>query len=103
MSDPNFIFLRCSSYLLPTGILENGAHRSKTDFTLGPSSDVNFTSDTGLFVNLPHTGIHALHSQFSNHPVSDVKLTPEPGPSMNYVLLRWVLSLKKVENVVFHI
>ena len=44
----------------------------------GPSSDVNLTSDTILFVNLPYTNIHASHSQFSNPPGSDVNLTPEP-------------------------
>ena len=55
------------------------APRSKTEFMLGPSSDVKLTSDTSiLFVNLPYMNIHALHSPFSNPPDSDVKLTTEP-------------------------
>ena len=76
MSDPNFIVLRCPFNLLR--IFKDGVHRSKTEFMLGPSSDVKLTSDTILFVNLLYTNIHASHSQFSNPPGSDVNLTPEP-------------------------
>ena len=76
VSDPNFIVLRCPFNLLR--IFKDGVHRSKTEFMLGPSSDVKLTSDTILFVNLPCTNIHASHSQFSNTPGSDVNLTSEP-------------------------
>ena len=76
MSDPYFIVLHCPFNLLR--IFKDGVHRSKTEFMLGPSSDVKLTSDTILFVNLPYTNIHASHSQFSNPPGSDVNLTPEP-------------------------
>ena len=44
----NFIVLHCSFNLLR--IFKDGAHRSKTEFKLGPSSDVNLTSGT----NKPH-------------------------------------------------
>ena len=45
VSDPNFIILRCPFNLLR--IFKDGPHRSKTEFKLGPSLDVNLTSDTG--------------------------------------------------------
>ena len=41
VSDPNFIVLRFPFNLLRT--FKDGAHRSKTEFKLGPSSDVNLT------------------------------------------------------------
>ena len=44
VSDPIFIVLRCPFNLLH--ISKDGAQRSKTEFKLGPSSDVNFTPDT---------------------------------------------------------
>ena len=75
VSDPNFIVLRCPFNLLR--IFKDGVHGSKTEFMLGPSSDVKLTSDTILFVNLPYTNIHASHSQFFESPGSDVNLTPE--------------------------
>ena len=62
---------------------------------LGLSSGVNLTSDTGWFVNLPYKNIHTLHAQLSKYLSSDVNFTPEPGPSMNFVLLRWAPSLNK--------
>ena len=74
--DPNFIVLRCPFNLLC--IFKDGVHLSKTEFMLGPTSDVKLTSDTILLVNLPYTNIRASHSQFSNPPGSDVNLTPEP-------------------------
>ena len=77
VSDPNFIVLHCPFILLR--IFKDGAHRSKTEFTLGPSSGVNFTSDTGWFVNLPYTNIHTSHAQLSKYPSSGVNLTPEPA------------------------
>ena len=46
MSDPNFIVLRCPFNLLR--IFKDGAHRSKTEFMLGPGSDVKLTSDTDI-------------------------------------------------------
>ena len=60
VSDPNFIVLRCPFNLLH--IFKDGVHQSKTEFMLGPCSDVKLTSDTILFINLPYTNIHALHS-----------------------------------------
>ena len=77
MSDPNFIVLHCPFNLLR--IFQDVAHQSKTEFTLGPSSDVDLTSDTILFVDLPYTIIHASRAQFSSPPGSGVNLTPEPG------------------------
>ena len=59
-------------------IFKDVAHRSKTEFTLGPSSDVNLTSDTILFVDLPYTNIHASRSQESLMQVRVFNLTPEP-------------------------
>ena len=44
MSNPNFIVLRSPFNLLC--ISKDGTHRGKTEFKLGPSSDVNLTSDT---------------------------------------------------------
>ena len=38
VSDPNVIVLRCPFNLLL--IFKDGIHRSKTEFMLGPSSDV---------------------------------------------------------------
>ena len=67
VSDPNFIVLSCPFNLLR--IFKDGAHRSKIEFMLGPSSGVDITSDTGWFVNLPYTNIHTLHAQLSNHTV----------------------------------
>ena len=78
-SDPNFIVLRCPFNLLR--LFKDGVHQSKTEFILGPSSDVKLTSDTIMFVNLPYTNIHALHSQISNPPGSDVNLTSDPDIS----------------------
>ena len=80
MSDPYFIVLHCHFNLLR--IFKEGAHRSKTEFMLGPSSDVNLTSDTILFVDLPYMNIHALRSQFLNPPGSGVNLTPEPDSTL---------------------
>ena len=37
------------------------------------------SSDTGYFVNLPYTIIHASRAQFPSPPGSGVNLTPEPG------------------------
>ena len=82
VSDPNFIVLRCPFNLLR--IFKDGVHRSKTEFMLGPSSDIKLTSDTihiycyNNKINLPYMNIHASHSQFSNPPGSDVNLTPDP-------------------------
>ena len=39
VSDPNFIVFRCTCNLLR--IFKDGAHQSKTEFMLGPSSGVN--------------------------------------------------------------
>ena len=77
MLDPNFIALRCPFNLLR--IFKDGAHRSKTEFKLGPSSDVDLTSDSGWFVDLPYTNIHTLLAQFSKYPSSGVNLTSERG------------------------
>ena len=41
-------------------------------------SNVNVSSYTILFVDLPYTNIHASYSQFSKYPSSGVNLTPEP-------------------------
>ena len=79
VSDPNFIVLHCPFNLLR--IFKDVVHRSKTEFMLGPSSDVKLTSDTILFVNLPNTNIHASHSQFPNPPGLDVNLTSDPDIS----------------------
>ena len=68
--------LRCPFNLLRK--FKDGTHSSKTEFMMGPSSDVKFSSDTILFVNLLYTKFHASHSQFSNPPGSDVNLTPKP-------------------------
>ena len=75
VSDPNFIVLRCLFNLLV--LFKDCVHRSKTEFMLDPSSGGKLTSHTILFVNLPYTNIHALHSQFLNPPGSNVNLTPE--------------------------
>ena len=48
---------------------------------MGPGSDVNVSSDTILFVDLPYTNIHASHSLFLNPPGSGDNLTPEPDNS----------------------
>ena len=77
VSDPNFIHLHCPFNLLR--IYKDFAHRSKTEFTMGPSSGVKSTSDTTLFVDLTYTIIHASRAQFSSPPGSGVNLTPEPG------------------------
>ena len=53
----------------------NDVKRSKTEFMLGPNSDDNFSSDTGLFVNRQYTNIHASHSNVSN----SLSLTSEYG------------------------
>ena len=50
--DPNFIVLHCPFNLLR--IFKDGAHRSKTEFMVGPSSDVKLTSDTILFALHEH-------------------------------------------------
>ena len=44
--DPNFIVLLCPFNLLH--IFKDGAHRSKTEFMLGPGSGVKLTSDTDI-------------------------------------------------------
>ena len=49
--DPYFIVLHCPFNLLR--IFKDVAHRNKSEFTLGPSSDVNLTSDTILFADFP--------------------------------------------------
>ena len=72
MSDPNFIVLHCPFNFLR--IFKDGAHRSKTEFKLGPCSGVNLTCGTGWFVYLPYTNIHASHSQFSKYPSLGVNL-----------------------------
>ena len=54
VSDPNFIVLRCSFNLLR--IFKDGAHRSKTEFILGPGSGVKLTSDT----NKPRPPTHEI-------------------------------------------
>ena len=75
MLDPYFIVLHCPFNLLRK--FKDVAHRSKAEFTLGPSSNVNLTTDTILFVDLLCTNIHASRSQFLNPPGSGVNLTPE--------------------------
>ena len=48
---------------------------------LGPSSDVNLTSDTTVYclqICRTRTYVHATRSQFVNPPGSGVYLTPEP-------------------------
>ena len=80
MSDPNVIVLHCSFNLLR--IFKDGANRSKTEFKLGPSSDVNLTSDIGWFVDLPYTNIHTSLAQFSKYPSSGVNLTSEPDTTL---------------------
>ena len=77
VSDPYFIVLRCPFNLLR--VFKDCTHRSKTEFMLGPSSGVNVSSDTILFVDLPYTIIHASRAQFPSPPGSGVNLTPEPG------------------------
>ena len=42
--DPNFLVLCCPFNLLR--IFKDGAHQSKTEFLLGPGSDVKLFSDT---------------------------------------------------------
>ena len=56
VSDPYCIVFHCPFNLLH--ISKDVAHRSKTEFTLGPSSDDDLTSDTILFVDLSYTNIH---------------------------------------------
>ena len=46
VSDLNFIVLCCPFNLLR--IFKDGAHRSKKEFILGPSSSVKSTSDTDI-------------------------------------------------------
>ena len=78
VSDPNFIVLHCPFNLLR--IFKDVVHRSKTEFTLGPSSDADLTSDTILFVR-----IHASRYHFSNPPGSGVNLTSEyDSPPFKY-------------------
>ena len=77
MSYPNFIVLRCPFNLLR--MFKDGAHRSKTEFMLGPGSGVKSTSDIILFVDLTYTIIHASRAQFLSPPGSGVNLRPEPG------------------------
>ena len=43
----------------------------------GPSSGVNLTSDTILFLDLPYMNIHASRFHFSNDPGSSVNLISE--------------------------
>ena len=76
MSDPNFIVLHCPFDMLR--IFKDGVHPSKTEFMLGPSSGVNVSFDTILFVDLPYMNIHASYSQFLKHLSSGVNLTPKP-------------------------
>ena len=47
VSDTNFIVLHYPFNLLR--VFKDVAHRSKTEFTLGPSSDVDLTSDTTVY------------------------------------------------------
>ena len=54
VSDQNFIVLRCPFNLLR--IFKDGAHRSKTEFMLGPSSGVKLASDT----DIPRPPLHAI-------------------------------------------
>ena len=70
VSDQNFIVLCCPFNLLRK--FKDGTHSSKTEFMMGPSSDVKFSSDTILFVNLLYTNTHASRSQFLNPPGSGV-------------------------------
>ena len=70
VSDPNFIVVHCPFNFLR--IFNDVVHLSKTEVTLGPSSDVDLTYDTILFVDLPYKNIHALCYQFLNPPGSGV-------------------------------
>ena len=74
MWDPNFIVLRCPFNLIR--IFKDGVHGSKTEFMMGPGLGANVSYGTILFVDLPYTNIHTLHSQFSKYLSSGVKLTP---------------------------
>ena len=61
VSDPNFIVLRCPFNFLC--IFKDGAHRSKTEFKLGPSSDVIFNFLVPTQTNLaPHHAIATFHT-----------------------------------------
>ena len=83
MSDPNFIVVHCPFNFLR--IFNDVVHLSKTEVTLGPSSDVDLTYDTILLVELPYKNIHALCYHFLNPPGSGVNLTSEyDSPPFKY-------------------
>ena len=67
VANPNFMFLRCPFNL--QRIFQDGIHRSKIEFMVGPGSDVNLTSEPPM-VRKFAIHEHASHSQFSNHPGS---------------------------------
>ena len=68
------MFLRCPFNL--QRIFQDGIHRSKIEFMVGPGSDVNLTSEPPM-VRKFAIHEHASHSQFSHHPGSGVNLTSE--------------------------
>ena len=96
VSDPNFKVLRSPFNLLR--IFKDGAQRRKTEFMLGPSSDVNLTSDTGWFKDLPYMNIHTSLAQFSKYTSSGVNLTSDPDTTLVIALINKQTPFSEASN-----
>ena len=56
-------------------------------------SGVKLTPELGYFENKEYEAWMFMYGNSTNNIASEDTLTPEPGPSMNSVLLRWTPSL----------